>query len=124
MAQNPGVNKKSLVHRAKAQLAKEDASSRIEHAESLPRQGQLMRAKPEHDPAAEIWASAVSNLPSESLKFAMNAATDTLPHNANLALWRKADGINGSCKLCGNTQTLVHVLNNSQVALDLRRYNC
>ena len=123
MAVNPGASKKSLMIRAKGKLAEEDAISRREHTESLPRQGQLMQATPEHDPAAEIWASAVSNLPSESLKFAMNAATDTLPHNANLALWRHADGISGNCKLCGNTQTLVHVLNSCQVALNLRRYN-
>ena len=54
------------------------------------------------------------------MKFALNAATDTLPHNSNLALWR---GLNDRCRLCGKQQTLSHVLNHCEVALKLRRYN-
>ena len=88
---------------------------------SLPHQGQLMRDTPES--AAEIWSTAVSNLPSGSMKFTLNAATDTLPHNSNLALWRKSEGFPSNCKLCGKTQTLLHVLNDCPVALELRRYN-
>jgi len=61
--------------RTKAELAEEDAITKREHTKSLPCQGQLIQAIPEHNPAAKIWASAISNLPSESLKFAMNAAT-------------------------------------------------
>ena len=60
----------------------------------------------------------MSALSSDSLKFALNAATDTLPHNANLALWRALDD---SCRLCGKRQTLCHILNHCDVAL--RRYN-
>ena len=69
-----------------------------------------------------IWATAVSNLTSEAMKFALNSATDTLPHNSNLARWYK--GLHsGLCKLCGSRQTLLHVLNNCNVALKMRRYN-
>ena len=57
------------------------------------------------------------------MKFALNAASDTLPHNANLALWRKGDHLSAASKLCGKRQTLCHVLNNCKVALELRRYN-
>ena len=55
----------------------------------------------------------ISALSSESMKFALNAATDTLPHNANLALWR---GLDDSCRLCGQRQTTSHILNHCEVA--------
>ena len=54
------------------------------------------------------------------MKFALNAAHDTLPHNANLQLWKKKD--NAACPLCGERQRLLHVLN-CKVARNLRRYN-
>ena len=69
-----------------------------------------------------MWADAVSGLGSEEIKFALNAATDTLPHNSNLAKWRRGF-ILDHCKLCGQKQTLHHVLNHCPVALDKRRYN-
>ena len=62
----------------------------------------------------------MSAMSSEKMKFALNAATDTLPHNSNLALWR---GLTDSCRLCGKQQTLSHVLNHCEVALKLHRYN-
>jgi len=68
------------------------------------------------------WAEAVQPLPDEPFKFILNAAHDTLPHNANLCLWRKK--ASDTCPLChADSQNLVHVLNLFQVALNLRRYN-
>ena len=50
---------------------------------------------------------------------ALNATT---AHNNNLA--RLYGGLHsGACKLCGGNQTLLHVLNRCDVALQLRRYN-
>ena len=69
------------------------------------------------------WGRDVQKLPPEGLKFAMNAVQDTLPHNANLAVWRRSEGLSSQRKLCGERQTLAHVLNHCQVALELRRYN-
>ena len=54
------------------------------------------------------------------MKFALNAAQDTLPHNVNLAYWRN---LSDTFKLCGGRQTLLHLLNNCPVALQCRRYN-
>ena len=53
----------------------------------------------------------------------MNAAQDTLPHNANLAMWKRKESLSDACKLCGVRQTLPHVLNQCSVALQIRRYN-
>ena len=45
---------------------------------------------------------------------------DTLLHNANLHLWRwRRDD---PCLLCGNRQTLMHVLNMCPVTLQARRF--
>ena len=70
--------------------------------------------------AAALWSEAGQKLPPECLKLALNAVQDTLPHNA---VWRRKDGPSSRCKLCGERQTLSHVLNRCQVAIELRRFN-
>ena len=70
---------------------------------------------------APLWAKAIQTLPPEQTKFALNAVVDTLPHNANLQLWKKKDSC--ACPMCGERQSLIHVLNCCSVARDLRRYN-
>ena len=42
MAEDPGVSKRGLVMGSKARETKEDTTTRRDHAESLPRQGQMM----------------------------------------------------------------------------------
>ena len=119
MVEDPGVSRRGLVARTKAKVARDDANSRRKHVENLPQQGQLMRETDEE--AAEVWSAAVNTLPSESLKFALNAASDTLPHNSNLSIWRRREGLTDGCKLCGRKQTLLHILNDCPVALKLRQ---
>ena len=118
---DPSANRKALTRRTKATIMENDAQRRLQHARGLEHQGQLLRAT--EDKASDIWSSAVQQLPPQVLSFSLNAAQDTLPHNANLALWRKKDGLSDACKLCGEKQTLPHVLNQCPTALNLRRYN-
>ena len=70
---------------------------------------------------AKVWATVVKSLPEEQMKFALNATVDTFPHNTNLHLWCKKSS--PACHLCGNNQSLLHVLNNCSVARDAHRYN-
>ena len=93
----------------------------MKHSVSLEHQGKLFRTVNAN--AASVWTKTTQSLPSAQMKFALNAASDTLPHNAKLALWRKGDHLSADCKLCGKSQTLCHVLNNCKVALELRIYN-
>ena len=120
MAENPGAHRQVLLKHVKNTANVEDATSRRKQAEALPLQGQMLRAS--NLTADGIWAVAVSKLGSEAMKFALNAASDTLPHNSNLARWYRGS-CTDQCKLCGKKQTLLHVLNNCEVALNLRRYN-
>ena len=58
--------------------------------------------------------------------FAMGAAVDSLPHNANLYTWRKLSS--DLCPICfklgqQRRQTLAHVLSHCQAALQHGRYN-
>ena len=86
---------------------------------SLEKQGHMMREViPD---VAYIWSKTVQTLQTEQMKFALNAAVNMLPHNANLHLWKKKP--NDSCPLCGERQTSVYTLNNCEVALDQCRYN-
>jgi len=118
-ALNPGANGKKVKRRAKTTVVMADADTRLEHAKSLRHQGELFRSI-EDGETSSAWSSAVLSLPPEQSKFALNASQDTLPHNVNLTRWRN---LSASCKLCGQRQTLQHVLNHCSVALELRRYN-
>ena len=82
-------------------------------------QGQTLRQF--EDRAPGVWSTIVTNMPEHLLKFAMNAVTDTLPHNANLHMWAKMPS--ATCKICPGKQTLVHVLNCCSTALMNRRFN-
>ena len=54
---------------------------------SLEKQGQMMRTATLD--GANLWSKAVQSLPVEQMKFTLNAAVDTLPHNATLLpTWR------------------------------------
>ena len=71
--------------------------------------------------AANIWGRGLVQLSDDQRKFALNAALDTLPHNANLHLWKQRSNYN--CTLCGERQLLIHILNNCPAAFRARRYN-
>ena len=117
MVADPGASRKGLAERANRTVTTSKVHERLHHAKSLASQGELHHLV--EDDAATLWSETVQHLPRECLKFALNAAQYTLPHNANLAIWRRE----GQCKLCSERQTLSHVLNHCKVALDLRRYN-
>ena len=70
--------------------------------------------------ASTMWSKVIQVLPPSEMKF-LNAASDTLPHNANQA-WQR--GLSDACKLCGARQTLNHnILNHCKKALELCRFN-
>ena len=120
MAQDPGVIRGVLRRRVKLLVAADDSESLLEHAKNLPRQGELLWDTPDLA-AAKVWLLAVGNLTSSiSLKFRLNAASDTFPHNCNLKL--RGRRVSSACPLCGQHQTLHHVLNHCPVALELRKY--
>ena len=119
LAEDPGRNRKLLVSAVKRATQQVDDVRRETELKSLEKQGQMMRtASPD---GASLWSKAVQSLPAEKMRFALNAAVDTLAHNANLHLWKKKES--DCCPPCGERQTLIHMLNNCEVALGQRRYN-
>ena len=116
---SPGGSRKALAKAAKTLVAEEVNSASLDHWNSLERQGHMSRCMDIQ--CAKVWAVVVESLPEEQMKYSLNAALDVLPHNANLHLWKKK--ASPACQLCGNYQSLLHVLNNCDVARDLRRYN-
>ena len=79
-----------------------DDDDRLTSLQTPSKEGQLSRLLTPQ--AAEIWAKVV----------------ESLPHNANLHLWKRASP---SCTLCGERQSLIHVLNTCSVARDQRCFN-
>ena len=103
VAADTGAGRKTILKRAKALVMTLDAETRLDHAKSLSKQGQSHHLVPID--ATTLWADMVPKLPPECMKFVLNAVQDTLPHNANLAVWRSGAGISSQCKLCGKRQT-------------------
>ena len=118
MLGNPDFTRRSLSSGAKRLVDEEAYEERRNHLLSLEKEGQMFRNTSTE--AAEIWGNTLIEIPDEQRKFALNSAVDTLPHNANLHLWRKRG--DDSCPLCGGRQTLIYVLNTCPVALQSRRY--
>ena len=119
MKRDPGASKQTITKAVKARVQAEDTTTRLNHSTGLVVQGQTVRNFKGKD--ADTWASVVLSLPEKIFKFALNSSTDTLPHNKNLCLWKKLKS--PSCPLCGQVQTLLHILNHCPVALEKRRYN-
>ena len=119
MQDDPGASSKQLCNRVKKQVEAVDTKSRLSHSTSLTVQNLPMKDNTSRAP--HLWSSTIETLPERVFKFALNSLTDTLPHNANLHLWKKLPS--PSCNLCGQRQTLLHVLNACPSALEKRRYN-
>ena len=120
MVTDPGVKRQTLARRVKITIKIDDTIARREEAEALPCQSQMLWDS--SLPVDLVCTTAVSRLGSEDMKFALNAATDTLPQNSNLARWN--GGLHsGLCKLCGKKQVCLHCLNSCEIALELHRYN-
>ena len=119
MKDDPGATRKRITIQVKAKVQAADNEARLAHGAGLSVQGQTVRDF--HGRAADLWSTTVQSLPECVFKFAVNALTDTLPHNCNLHLCKKLPS--ASCNLCGQQQSLLHVLNACPYALEKRRYN-
>ena len=92
---------------------------RVNHLKKIVVQGDLLKLA--HSEESDLtWRSAIYSLPRRVLSFAINASIDTLPNLRNLNLWGKK--MSANCKLCGNTQTMLHVLAGCKTMLEQGRY--
>ena len=119
MREDPGGSRKGLVKRAKTRIVKSDNETRVATLLNQQRQGHMMRSS--SPDFTDIWPKVVQALPPDEQRFSLNATVDILPHNYNLCVWKRKTS--PYCPLCGEQQTLIHVLNCCCVARDLRRYN-
>ena len=87
MTHDPDFSRKSLTTATKVLVTEDDDDQHLRSLHQLEKQGQMSRfSSPE---GAKIWAKALEGAKDEYLKFTLNSAVDTLPHNANLFLWEK-----------------------------------
>ena len=119
MQEDPGASSKQLSTRAKKLVEAADTETRLSHSTSLAVQNRPLKDNDSRAP--RLWSSTITTLPERVFKFALNSLTDTLPHNANLHLWKKLPS--PACNLCGHRQSLLHVLNACPYTLEKRRYN-
>ena len=119
MVINPDYTRRSLYNASKVIVEDDAITERLDQLISLEKEGHMFRIM--SSDAAKVWGNALIHLPEEHMRFALNSAVDTLPHNANLHLWRKRG--DDKCSLCGQRQTLILVLNVCPVAMTARRFN-
>ena len=89
-----------------------------EYIKPLVQQGNMLKLI-ESENADLTWRSIIYDLPRGVLSFAVRSGIDYLPTFNNLRTWGKRMQTN--CKLCGNHETLLHVLNFCSVSLNQGR---
>ena len=100
--EDPGASKKKVISQVKAKIQAEDTAARLDHTTSLRVQG--LTVSEFEGNVAQNWSSAIFSLPEWCFKLALNAVTDTLPHNASLVKWKKLSL--SKRQLCGEHQSL------------------
>ena len=123
MKEYPNATKTKLASEARKRVASSDERVLIDHASSLVKEGHLFATSEGGD---ELWSDTALSLTEHHFAFAMGAAVDSLPHNANLCTWRKlSSNLCPTCLKLGQQkrQTLAHVLSHCQAALQHGRYN-
>ena len=115
---SPGLSRQQLKHQSTDKVVHSDNYERLTHLQFLQVQGECFRLEVD---TFNIWSLGLYSLPDMLFKFSLNAMVDCLPHNQNLLKWGKVQS--GSCPLCGQLQSLQHILNSCPTALEQRRYN-
>ncbi len=113
--QNTRRNVESVKAKVKLNIAEEFHEMWTKHIKTLTVQGRFLEILSMEE-SHITWRSLIYNLPRGILQFAVNSTIDTLATNANLKRWGKRT--NAKCDLCGQRETLHHVLNNCQYMLD------
>ena len=120
MSGGQSQSRRTVSRAVKTIIAEEEGDKRHQDLCQLPAQSEMARSWEKSSP--DLWVKAVQGLPLEPLKIALNASLNTLPTNAVLHMWGKKHS--DTCTLCReHWQSLLHILNNCQVAMDLRRYS-
>ena len=114
------VNLKVTQSKLKKTLCEEQTEFWRSKVEPLVFQGDYLKLV-ELESGDLTWRSIIFNLPKGVLSFITRAAINALPTADNLRRWGKK--LNTRCKLCGNHETLLHILNNCKRALEQERYN-
>ena len=109
MVEDPSQSKKVQSAAVKRKVQEEDDKERLSQLRNLEKQGQIMSMDGDE---VEALANTIQSLPSKLMRFTLNAAIDTLPHNANLHLWGKNE--TDACPLCGERQTLDQAQNREE----------
>ena len=103
---------------AKSIVNCEETSNLFNHVAELVKQGKILELS-QIEKTDAAWKGYIFNLPRGTMKFLLNSAIDTLPTKVNLKLWGKR--ASDKCR-CGRKETLNHILNGCEMALQEGRY--
>ena len=103
----------------KSNLREDTRKAWKEKLKTLVLQGNLLALTLEEE-LSVCWNSFIFDVPRRVMQFVLNSSIDTLPTKSNLVRWGK--NVSDKCDLCGNRETLLHVLNYCNVQLTQGRY--
>ena len=103
---------------AKSIVNCEETLNLFTHVSKLVKQGKTLELS-QIEKNDATWQGFIYNLPRGTMKFLLNSAIDTLPTKVNLKLWGKRSS--DKCR-CGKRETLNHILNGCDMALQEGRY--
>ena len=103
---------------AKSIINTEETQNQFKHISELVKQGKTLELS-QIEKNDATWKSYIYNLPRGTMKFLLNSTIDTLPTKVNLKLWGKRSS--DKCR-CGKKETLNHILNGCDMALQEGRY--
>ena len=109
---------RKLKSEAKSIVNSEETSNLFTHVSGLIKQGKILELS-QIEKTDATWKGFIYNLPRGTMKFLLNSVIDTLPTKVNLKLWGKRTS--DKCR-CGKRETLNHILNGCEMALQKGRY--
>ena len=117
---SPDVEPKQVVKLSRNQVVEEHEKKSLEHLSTLTVQGKFSNII-KYQQSDHFYRSIMFDLPHKQLSWLVRASIDCLPSFSNLRRWNKV--LSHKCALCPRPETMWHVLNGCDVALNQKRFN-
>ena len=116
----PDLGVKQVIKASRQQVVEAHEKKCLEHLSKLTVQGKFSNII-KYQESDHFYRSIMFDLPHKQLSWLVRASIDCLPSFSNLRRWNKV--LSNKCALCPRSETMWHVLNGCDVALNQKRFN-
>ena len=117
---SPELGVKQVIKASRQRVVEAHEKKCLEHLSKLTVQGKFSNIIKLQE-SDHFYRSIMFDLPHKQLSWLVRASIDCLPSFSNLRRWNKV--LSNKCALCPRSETMWHVLNGCNVALNQKRYN-